>query len=269
MKADAVALKEDETTILYLPSEALANKTLKQFMLQYIDESDYEQYLERAKQEEQSLAPLSIDEQQLTDVSLTKNIEIEQALANPEEVLTTEKALKKLNLGVAHEQIYTVKEGDVLGLIANEHSLTTAELLSLNPPMTPESVIQIDQELKVIALKPVTEVLATEALARAHSLRVEILSLGSDRVSLCLGVLKWRGRIWLWISSGGCDCDTRLPGNAARSGVHRCCPATIRNTDIGRWSGNKIRVTALGDWTVIQQAGIAGCLVFEVMVNGG
>ena len=32
--------------------------------------------------------------------------------------------------------------------------------------------------------------------------------------------------------------------------------------------GNKIRVTVLGDWRVVQQAGLAHCLVFEVMANG-
>jgi hypothetical protein len=32
--------------------------------------------------------------------------------------------------------------------------------------------------------------------------------------------------------------------------------------------GNKIRVTELGDWTVVQQAGIAHCLVFEVIATG-
>ena len=32
--------------------------------------------------------------------------------------------------------------------------------------------------------------------------------------------------------------------------------------------GNKIRVTVLGDWTVVQQAGIARCLVFEVIAAG-
>jgi len=31
--------------------------------------------------------------------------------------------------------------------------------------------------------------------------------------------------------------------------------------------GNKIRVTVLGDWTVVQQAGIAHCMVFEVMAK--
>jgi len=32
--------------------------------------------------------------------------------------------------------------------------------------------------------------------------------------------------------------------------------------------GNKIRVTVLGNWTVVQQAGIAHCLVFEVIATG-
>ena len=32
--------------------------------------------------------------------------------------------------------------------------------------------------------------------------------------------------------------------------------------------GNKIRVTVLGDWTVVHQAGIAHCMVFEVRANG-
>jgi len=32
--------------------------------------------------------------------------------------------------------------------------------------------------------------------------------------------------------------------------------------------GNKIRVTVLGDWWVVRQAGLAHCLVFVVMANG-
>ncbi|PKC51168.1 hypothetical protein RhiirA1_484373, partial [Rhizophagus irregularis] len=57
----------------------------------------------------------------------------------PSKILTPEDAVQYLQTGTLEKELYTVKEGDVLGSIAMNHDLTTKELLALNPDLTEES----------------------------------------------------------------------------------------------------------------------------------
>jgi murein DD-endopeptidase MepM/ murein hydrolase activator NlpD len=174
VKAEAVALVVEQENIVYLPTEEKAEQTVKQFILQYVDEKEYELYLERQNDHEVESLALEVGEQKITDVSLTKEVSFKQVLANPKEILSNQQARKLLNFGVLEEQLYEVREGDVLGSIANNHSLTTAQLLDLNPDLIEESVLHIGQTLHVTAYKPVVEVLVKEMKKVKEAIPFEI-----------------------------------------------------------------------------------------------
>lgn len=161
VQAEAVALMVNEEAAVYLPSEEKAEQTVKKLITQYVSEDEYNAYLE-AELADESQLEVEVGQQQLMDVSLTENIVEEMTMAHPEDVLSVESALKKLNKGVLEEQPYTVKEGDVLGSIASDHNLSTSELLALNGSLTEDSVIQIGQELQVTVYQPLVEVLTTK-----------------------------------------------------------------------------------------------------------
>nr|WP_254119824.1 M23 family metallopeptidase [Bacillus sp. FJAT-29790] len=73
--------------------------------------------------------------------------------------MSVEQAVKLLEKGSIEEIKYKVKEGDVLGGIASAHSLQLKQLLAINPGLTENSLLQIDQELNVTILKPYVQVI--------------------------------------------------------------------------------------------------------------
>ncbi|MET3507868.1 peptidoglycan DD-metalloendopeptidase family protein [Halalkalibacter oceani] len=167
VEAEAVAIYVNEEAAVYLPTEEEADKTLESFITQFVDEQEYEKYLEieeaakASETEETTVSAAEVGETELVDVELSEDVVQVAQKTSPENVLTVKEAVKKLTKGVLEEQPYEVKEGDVLGSIANEHDLTTAELLDLNEGLTEETVLQIGQELKVTAYEPYMEVIST------------------------------------------------------------------------------------------------------------
>ncbi len=156
VEAEAVALTVNDEAAVYLPSDKAAELTLKKLVTQYVPQEEYVAYLEADNESD-----LEVGQGQLTDLTLTEEVKKKATATNPKHVLPVNDALKKLNKGVLEEQPYTVKEGDVLGSIASDHDLTTAELLNLNDGLKEDSVLQIGQELQVTAYEPLVEILST------------------------------------------------------------------------------------------------------------
>lgn len=81
-----------------------------------------------------------------------------------------------LSKGTLDEKKYEVQEGDVLGKIANEHGMTTQELIDLNEGITAEVVLQIGDELNVTFMRPYVEV-------EVHYETKETTTIAYDKVS--------------------------------------------------------------------------------------
>ncbi|GAE26225.1 membrane proteins related to metalloendopeptidases [Halalkalibacter wakoensis JCM 9140] len=161
IQVEAVALMIDDEPAVYLPSEEEAEETLELFISQYVEEEDYENYLNGLENEE---LQLEIGEKEVTKLELTEEVTEQEVLVAPEEVLTTEEAVKTLTNGVLEEQPYVVKEGDVLGTIASDHDLTTSQLLELNHDLDENSLIRVGDEITVQDYRPLVKVVATHVL---------------------------------------------------------------------------------------------------------
>ncbi|WP_332632445.1 M23 family metallopeptidase [Halalkalibacter flavus] len=169
VQAEAVALVINEKPIVYVASLEEAEEVLQLLITQYVDEEEYEQFLDAEKEDGQ----LEVGDQQVTSVTLTEEITEEEVLVLPEEVVSVKDAIKKFNKGVLEEQPYTVKEGDVLGTIASNHNLTTSELLELNSELDRDSVIRVGDEMKVQAYKPVVKVQSTYVTKKEEEIPFE------------------------------------------------------------------------------------------------
>jgi murein DD-endopeptidase MepM/ murein hydrolase activator NlpD len=156
VQAEAVALMLDDEPVMYLSSEEEAELTIERLITQYVEKEEYDQYLEIEEGKS-----INIGETIFTDITLTEEIIKEEALASPNEILSIDEAVKKLNKGVLEEKPYIVKEGDVLGSIASKYDLTTAKLLEMNENLDKDGVIRVGQEIQVTAYQPIVEVLST------------------------------------------------------------------------------------------------------------
>ncbi|MEB1808224.1 MAG: peptidoglycan DD-metalloendopeptidase family protein [Bacillaceae bacterium] len=158
IKAEAVAMRFDEETVLFVEEQETAEQVLRDFKLQYVSEDELVSYEEGKEDEEHSVNP-SVGETEIQEISLSSEVEYEYSLARPSDILSKSEAIKMLKLGTLTEETYSVDAGDVLGSIASKHNLTTNELLELNRDITEDTLLQIGQKVNVTAYKPTITVL--------------------------------------------------------------------------------------------------------------
>lgn len=158
VQAEASALIIDDKAVAYVRDDEATKEVLKALMLEYITEEELAEVENRKKSPNLPLPEVKENETRLLDVRFTQEVSQSEEKVDPSNVLSVQEAVQLLKKGTLEEQKYQVKEGDVLGSIANSHNLKLAELLSLNEGLTEDAVLKPGQELNVTVLKPFVEV---------------------------------------------------------------------------------------------------------------
>lgn len=171
VKAAAHALVVNGEPVAYLKDQADFEKVLNDLKLQYVSQKELDVLASR--QPNESLPPLKENETRILEISLSADITGSEAKVFPSSIVTVEEALRVLKTGSLEEQVYKVKQGDVLGSIAKAHNLKLAELLKLNPNITEKSVLNIDQELNVTIAKPFVTVKVVREKAKRETIDFE------------------------------------------------------------------------------------------------
>lgn len=160
IQAEAIII--DETSVGYFANEEDASEVLKEYKLKYVDKEDLEKIEDEALESKKKQKELSVDDVVLSDVVFSKEVSIQSEIALPDEVLTIDQGVELLEKGTLEEKIHKVDKGEVMGNIAKEYDLSTKELLKLNPDLTEDSVLKIDQKMNVTAYESFVDVLITE-----------------------------------------------------------------------------------------------------------
>lgn len=147
--------------VAYVENKEDAEEVIKQLKLKYVSAKELKQ-LEKQKNSEEELPALKEGESRVLDVTLSKEIAIEKGESAPDNVLSVKDAVKLLQKGTLEEELYEVKEGDVLGKIAAAHNLKTKDLLALNSGITEDTLLQIGQKLNVTVYKPHVQVVVSK-----------------------------------------------------------------------------------------------------------
>ncbi|MGY0694632.1 peptidoglycan DD-metalloendopeptidase family protein [Virgibacillus sp. FSP13] len=184
--AKAVELDIADETAGYFKDRDTAEAALKAYQAKYIDEEDLEKLTEEHTSAKTSDQPedkeLSVGDSIITDVALSEKVSFSKQKVQPKEVLTVKDGVKLLEKGTLTENTYQVKEGDVLGNIANKYDLTTKELLELNPSLNEDSLLQIDQEVNVTEYKPFVDVIVKEEKKDEKTINHETEIVESDEL---------------------------------------------------------------------------------------
>ena len=150
---ESTALKVNEKEVAYFKSKAEAEAVLKQYKLQYVSENVLKE-IEKRIATNQVPATLREGQSRIVDVTFSEDVLLETKKVSPDKIISSEQGLNLLEKGSPEDKQYVVQENDVLGNIAEAHDLTLDELLSLNPDLKEDSVIQSGDLLNVTVLKP-------------------------------------------------------------------------------------------------------------------
>jgi len=153
VKAEAAGILINGKPIAYVRNEQDANIVIENLKLHYVSKEDL-----AAIKTQQPLPPLKKNQSRILDVSLGEKVSIQNEEVDPDKILTVDQAVEYLLKGTLTEKKYTVKDGDVLGQIAEEHNLKQKQLVKMNPGIKKDS-LKIGQKLKVTAYDPLVHVI--------------------------------------------------------------------------------------------------------------
>ncbi|WAA12277.1 peptidoglycan DD-metalloendopeptidase family protein [Fervidibacillus halotolerans] len=174
---EAVALKINGETVTYLENQEKVEELINELKLKYVKGKDLEKL---ASGEE--LPELEEEGTRILDVKLSQNITVALDDVKPEQVLPVDDALKLLMKGTLEEKKYTVKEGDVLGSIAQDHGLKLKQLLELNPQVSEETILQIGDKLNVTAYEPYIDVIVEKEVLKNEKIDYDVEYVKDDRM---------------------------------------------------------------------------------------
>ena len=193
----AYGLKIDDQIIGYFKTERSINSMLEEYKQNFVSKRDLNHlkmkenasiftsdtlYLENKLMFLEARKPLEIGERELTDVFVDGDVEVFEAAVHPKELLSKKQGMKILNNGAVEEEVHKIKKGEVLQSIARDYNLTVKEILALNPGLTEDSILQIGQEIKVTAFKPVFDVVSVEEAYVEETVAYETEIIESDKM---------------------------------------------------------------------------------------
>ncbi|MFJ8064290.1 peptidoglycan DD-metalloendopeptidase family protein [Psychrobacillus sp. NPDC096426] len=157
VKAKAFALSVNDEMAVYVKDLDAYRDAVHKLKLHFVSEEEL-QAVEARKDSTETLPKLKENETRIMDLILKEKVSGVTVDVSPEQVVSSDDAVKLLLEGTLEQETYKVAEGDVLGTIASKHNLSTSELMALNPGVSESTVLQIGQELNVTVLKPLINV---------------------------------------------------------------------------------------------------------------
>lgn len=209
LKVEAHALKIDDEIIGYFENEEMIDNALRKYKQTFVNKKD----LEKLKQKEDSLIfidetlylenkeefiegrdPLKPGSKELVDAFLDNEMEVFVDEIEPEKLLSEKEGFEHLNKGTIEEEKHAIKKGEILQTIAPQYDLTKEELLELNPDLSEDSILQIDQEITVSSYKPAYDVIAVEEKATEEKISYETEVIESDELYKGEEEIKQKGK---------------------------------------------------------------------------
>ena len=173
INAVASSIVIGENTLVYLKNAEEAEAALEKFKLQFVSEKELAEAALNSKTRD-LLPRLKKDDQRIVDVRILEEAEIKEEAVQPEQVLTSDDAVKLLEKGTLEEKKHVVQKGEVLGIIAAKYLLSSKQLMELNNGLSEESIIQIGQELNVVVTKPLLHVVVEREVYKEEVIPFEI-----------------------------------------------------------------------------------------------
>lgn len=173
LQAEASSIVIDGQPVAFLENQESAEDVIKRLKLNFVTQEQLVELEARKSAPAAELPPLQENETRILDVRVSKNVSFESENVTPDKIMSAEEAVTFLQKGTLEEKKYVAQSGDVLGTIANNHGLTLADFLALNPDLTEESVVKIGQEVNVTALKPYLEIIVEKEENRKEAIAFE------------------------------------------------------------------------------------------------
>ncbi|WHY00729.1 M23 family metallopeptidase [Neobacillus sp. DY30] len=170
LQAEASVIVIDGQPVAFLENQETAEDVINQLKLKYVNQAQLDELEAKKVASIPELPALKENESRILDVKVSKDVSFDSQKVTPDKIMSAEEAVTFLQKGTLEEKKYAAQPGDVLGTIANNHGLTLADFLALNPGLTEDSVVNIGQEVNVTVLKPYLEIIVEKEENRKEAI---------------------------------------------------------------------------------------------------
>jgi murein DD-endopeptidase MepM/ murein hydrolase activator NlpD len=170
LQTEASAIIIDGKPVVYVDNQNTAEEVMKKLIQQYVPEDQLTELKARKASVNSTLPALKENESRLLDVRLSKNVSFSVENIVPEKMMSAEEAVTFLQKGTLEEQKYVIKEGDVLELIAQDHDLSLAEILAVNPGLKGDTLLKIGEKINITVPKPFIEVIVDKEVNKKEEI---------------------------------------------------------------------------------------------------
>lgn len=151
-----ISYASGEKKKIYILDKNLLDTAVRNTVLAFVKEKDYEDYLNNTQEE-------IIDEgREITDIYLESNVSIKKTYISTEEnIITEEKELSKYFLFGTTDltETYKIKSSDTLESIAYKHQMGVEDILIANPDLGgTNALLAVGQEISVAPISPLSNI---------------------------------------------------------------------------------------------------------------
>lgn len=173
--AVGVELVVDGKVVGVVKDKDTADQILKQVKAKYGGEA----VAEKQEQEEKGQVSILSAEEELSpgeslvqEVDFVQDVEIVQKDINPEELMSPEDVLKKLETGDVQPTKYTIEKGDCVSCIAKKFNISK-QVIYENNPWIVDDAIKAGQVLDLTVLQPTLSVKTVEKVVERQEIQYE------------------------------------------------------------------------------------------------
>ncbi|MEH7481302.1 peptidoglycan DD-metalloendopeptidase family protein [Neobacillus drentensis] len=170
LQTEASAIIIDGKPVVYVDNQNTAEEVMKKLIQHYVPEDQLTELKARKASVNSTLPALKENESRLLDVRLSKNVSFSVENIVPEKMMSAEEAVTFLQKGTLEEQKYVINEGDVLEMIAQDHDLTLAEILAVNPGLKGDTFLKIGEKINITVPKPFIEVIVDKEVNKKEEI---------------------------------------------------------------------------------------------------
>lgn len=144
---------DHEEYSIYVLDKEIFNTAVREFILAFIEEDDYNNYMNGTQKE---LDDIGLN---YTDMNISEDIKIKEKYISINEKIyeDSDELAQQLLFGFNYkEQTYTIKAGDTIESISDANTLNTQEFLIANPKYTSkDSLLKIGDKVNITLIDPI------------------------------------------------------------------------------------------------------------------
>jgi len=174
VKPHAIAIVIDGKPVAYVKSKEDAEQVLHQFKTQFVPDNVLKTVAllnnhQLVPVNQMAMVKKEVDG--ITNVHFSKSVSFQDGKVDqPSQLMSIQDAVHTLSNGETKDSKYIVQDGDTLGGIAHKFNMSLSELLSLNPGMNENTMINIGDDLTVKKPEPYLEVLVEKETTKYENI---------------------------------------------------------------------------------------------------